>query len=135
MVEMVEMSPPLEKHPEIDVPLGKINEFADQLPEQDKIVKEDKAEAKEPNLLADEMKGLKVPERAKPKSVEGLSPDWEVLSQDELRKLSDAQILKSEVKDRINPLAEPLITANPYGQERLPDFEKLVVNDSSKVLK
>ncbi|XP_017086304.1 uncharacterized protein LOC108118232 isoform X2 [Drosophila eugracilis] len=96
----------------------------------EEVIHEDSSQNQESNLLRDEMKA----------STEGdfvfsseNAPEWEELSQDELRKLSSQQILKykeKRLRPKQDPRVEPLVTRDPY-PINLSDYEKLVMNVST----
>ncbi|XP_017112445.1 uncharacterized protein LOC108136026 isoform X2 [Drosophila elegans] len=93
-----------------------------------KVFLESDIKIREPKLLGDEMKGF-----TKQQFSEGLpdvnmeyTPQWEELSEDEIRKLSGQQITGRWI--------EPLVTREPYKPISHPDNEKLVMNDSINVL-
>ncbi|KAH8246194.1 hypothetical protein KR038_003087 [Drosophila bunnanda] len=78
--------------------------------------------AKEPNLLDDEMQGSKGAERPQ--------PDFEVLSQEQLKNLSDSKMHRVKQNDTANPNAEPLTTST-NAQTRVPDYQKLAMNSTT----
>ncbi|KAH8386147.1 hypothetical protein KR200_011147 [Drosophila serrata] len=100
---------------------NKFGHYPEKQENSEEMHSENATAARKPNLMDDEMQGFKGTEKSQ--------PDWELLSQEQLRNLSDSKKHRVKEKKRKNPHAEPL-TTSIYVQTRVPDYEKLAMNDT-----
>ncbi|XP_050742183.1 uncharacterized protein LOC108030514 isoform X2 [Drosophila biarmipes] len=86
------------------------------------------------NLLSDEMREHEF-SSIRPHFTSKNAPPWEELSRDEIMKLLGKQVPEDRNKYRTNldRWVEPIITREPY-PINMPDYEKLVMNESASIL-
>ncbi|KAH8351535.1 hypothetical protein KR059_007163 [Drosophila kikkawai] len=98
--------------------VNKFGHFVDEAEQLEKMRQENKTTFKRPQFLGDEMQGL---------NGDMQIPEWEVLTQEELRNLSDTHVPPGREED----IAEPLTTRPFYDPTDQPEFLKLVMNDTT----